>query len=285
MSRLSLGDLPMPPRCYRIDLMPDSRFETEAEAQKEDETRARRLRNYLGRPSSEQAACTRLAGVILGSDTDDHRSLASAVVMRLHRIKITGGLWPLCQRERTYFVTLIPRGFSVTPDELMGIDPTKKNQWLRMTLARLGAKSDTDGWIYAYLEGEYNPVTGMIQLHWHLIMTHSAMRKVIEQLREHSAFKRTIGACNNSDRVDVRVMVKQVDQDTLPEIVSYATKAAWYSKWRADDETGARKSQKGKCRIPEPALSKVLLWLDRWRVGDMTMLLNLHVTKNGIAPR
>lgn len=285
MSRLSLDDLPMPPRRYRIDLMPDSKFETDAQAQKEDETRVRFLRNYPGRPSFEQAACNRLAGAILGNDTDDHRSLASAVSMRLHRIKITGGLWPLCQGERTYFATLIPRGFSVAPDELMDVDPIKKNQWLRVTLARCGATSDTGGWIYAYLEGEYNPVTGMIQLHWHLIMTHSAMRKVMEQLREHSAFKRTIGACNNPDSIDVRVMVKRVTPGTLPSAISYVTKGAWYSKWRVNTNDGGRKAQRQRGRIPEPARTKVLLWLDRWRAGDMSMLLNVHVTRNGITPR
>lgn len=285
MSRLSLGDLPTPPRCYRIDLIPDSQFETEEAARREDETRARLLRNYPGGSAVEHAARNRLAVSIIGSDTDEHNSPASALVMRRHRIKIVGGLWPLCVGQEAYFVTLIPRGFSVTPDELDSVDPVEANQWLRMALTRSGAKSGTNGWIFAYLEGEYNPKTGRIQLHWHLIITHRDMLAVIKQLRGHSAFKRTIGACNNPDSIDVRVMVKHVGQDTLPEIISYATKAAWYSKWRADDETGSRRSQTGKCRIPEPAHSEVLLWLDRWRVGDMAMLLNLHVTKNGITPR
>jgi hypothetical protein len=285
MSRLSLGDLPMPPRCYRIDRIANTQFETEEAAQEEDETRARLLRNYPCRSTSDRAARNRLAIAILGTDTEQHCTLASAVVMRLHRIKIVGGLWPLCLGQETYSVTLIPRGFSVTPDELSRIDPVKANRWLRVTLARCGARSNADGWIYAYLEGEYNPETGMIQLHWHLIMTHQDMYAVIGRLRAHSAFERTVGACNNPDGIDVRVMVKPVDQDTLPDIISYATKAAWYSKWRAIDESDNRKSQRRRGRIPEPARTKVLQWLDRWRVGDMAMLLNLHVTTNGITAR
>jgi hypothetical protein len=285
MAGLSLGDLPMPPRCYRIDRIANTQFETEEAAQEEDETRARLLRNYPGRSTSDQTARNRLAAAILGTDTDEHTTLASAAVMRLHRIKIIGGLWPLCLGQKTYSVTLIPRGFSVTPDELSRIDPVKANRRLRMTLARCGAKSGTSGWIYAYLEGEYNPETGMIQLHWHLILTHQDMYAVIERLRAHSAFKRTVGACNNPDDIDVRVMVKPISQRTLPQAISYATKGAWYSKWRAEDEAGTRRSQTGKCRIPEPVHSKVLQWLDRWRVGDMAMLLNLHVTKSGITAR
>ncbi|MGR6331481.1 hypothetical protein ACU5AX_20690 [Sphingomonas sp. XXL09] len=167
----------------------------------------------------------------------------------------------------------------------MNVNALKANQWLRMTLARYAANSGMDGWIFAYLEGEYNPETGMIQLHWHLIMTRSPTRAVIKRLREHRAFRREVGSHNNPDGIDVRVMVKCIDTGTLPHAISYVTKGAWYSKRRAFDENNGRKTQRRKGRIPEPAHTAVLRWLDRWKLGDMAMLLNLHVTKSGITPR
>ncbi len=285
MAGLSLDNLPMPRRRYRIDLKPGSKFETQEFAQKEDATRARLLRGYPGRSTFEQKAYNRLAARIEETDPEEHITIASALVMRTHRIKIVGGLWPLCQDRRTYFVTLMPRDCSVTPDELPNVNPVDWNQWLRTTLARCGAKAETNGWIFAYLEGEYNSATGMIQLHWHLILNHSAMLAVIKQLRGHAAFKRTVGTHGNPDGIDVRIHVKRVRGDGLPVVISYVVKNGWYAKWRSEDDEGNRKTARCKGRIPEPARSKVLLWLDRWRVQDMAMMLNLYVGKNGITAR
>lgn len=285
MAGLSLDNLPMPRRCYRIDLMPDTKFETEEFAQKEDATRARLLRSCPGRSAFEQKVYNRLAARIEETDPEEHTSIASKLVMRLHRIKIVGGLWRMCGGKETYFVTLMPRGCSVTPDELMNVNPVDWNKWLRQTVTRCGAKSETNGWIFGYLEGEYNSATAMIQLHWHLIMPHSQMLVVIERLRGHPAFKRTVGAQNNPDGVDVRIMVKPVPEEDLPKTISYVVKGGWYEKWRSEDDDGNRKTARCKGRIPEPARGKVLLWLDRWRVQDMAMMLNLYVGKNGITAR
>ncbi len=285
MAGLSLDNLPMPRRRYRIDLMPGSKFETEEFAQKEDTFRARLLRICAGRSPLEQTTYNRLAARIEETDPDEHTTIASALVMRTHRIKIVGGLWRLCRGKRTYLVTLMPRGCSVTPDELMNVNPIKANKWLRQTLTRCGAKAETNGWMFAYLEGEYNSATGMIQLHWHLILTYRTMLAVITQLRRHERFTRTVGAHNNPDGIDVRITVEQVCQVTLPETISYVVKGGWYAKWRSEDDEGNRKTARCKGRIPEPARSKVLLWLDRWRVQDMAMMLNLYVGKNGITAR
>ena len=171
MAGLSLDDLPMPRRRYRIDRIPGSKFETEEAAQKEDITRAGLLRSCPGHSTREKTAYNRLAARIQETDPDKHSTIAWAEVMRNQRIKIVGGLWELCRGRRTYFVTLMPRGCSVTPDELMNVNPVDWNQWLRTTLDRRGAKSKTSGWIFAYLEGEYNSATGLVLLHWHLIVT------------------------------------------------------------------------------------------------------------------
>jgi hypothetical protein len=285
MAGLSLDDLPIPARDLRVDIVPGSKFETEAVMQEEDQKRARMLLNPSGRSAAERRACKLLARRIRRAARDETSTLASASSQRGYRVRLIGGLLHLCRGRRTYLVTLIPRGFEVTPEGLADVNPKNLTQWLRVTLRRCGATANTRGWIYAYLEGEYNPATGMIQLHWHLIVRGDAMHAAVEGLRQHSRFRRVVGAVNNPDSIDVRVMVQQVRQRTMPQTIGYTTKGAWYSKWRAIDENSNRSSQSGKCRIPEPVHSKVLLWLDRWKVGDMAMLLNLHVTKNGITPR
>ncbi len=278
----SLESLPWPRKQYRIDLVAGSKFETEAAAQAEDGVRARRLCNYPDRTASEQAECDRLAKRIMETDPDEFSTLASKTVMRGHRIRVGGELWRLCRGENVNFVTLIPRKYSVTPDDLMELDPEKMNKWLRMTLRRCGAERETEGWIFAYLEGEYNPSTGMIQLHWHVIMVGTKMLGVINNLRQHPAFKRKTGTGNNSDGVDKRIVVLHPDLPGLPAVISYTMKGAWYAMWRSDDEDGNRKSQMRPSRIEEPAGSKVLLWLDQWHLGDMAMLLNLRVGKIGL---
>jgi len=125
----------------------------------------------------------------------------------------------------------------------------------------------------------------MIKLHWHLIVCGEAMREAVERLRDHRRFRRVVGAVNNPDGVDVRIEVKRISQATLPVVIGYTTKAGWFSRWRTVNADGQPKSQRQKCRIPEPAHSQVLLWLDQWTVGDMALLVNLYVTKEGITPR
>ncbi|WP_294312335.1 hypothetical protein [uncultured Sphingomonas sp.] len=285
MSARSLDSLPRPPRAFDIARRRTSKFETKEATQKEDRQRIRALRNYPGRSAVEQRKCNRLARRIHQAAAEEGIVLASSQSMRDYRGRCIGELWRLSRGKRTYFVTLIPRGMSVTPDELEEHDPTADIQWLRVTLGRLGANVSARGWIYGYLEGEYNPATGKIQLHYHVIVQGLAMLDAIERLREHSRFLRLPGAANNPDGIDVRVHGKRVRQCHLPEVISYTTKGAWYSRWRGTDLEGRRTSQANRCRVPEPANTKVLLWLDRWRVSDMTMLINLRVGREGLVPR
>jgi hypothetical protein len=285
MPRLTLSELPMPARAYRIDLVPGYEFETLADTQKEDAKRRRRLLSHHGRPTAEKEARDVLAERLLCTKEEAPKSLASAVGMRDLRRRLIGGLLPLCEDGPGYHATLMPRGCAVTPDGLKDVDPKNEAQWLRMALRRCGVTAETQGWIYGYLEGEYNPATGMIQLHWHLIICGEAMRQAVERLRGHSRFRRVVGGANNPDGIDVRIEVKRLWQAALPLVIGYTTKVAWFSKWRTIDTDGRPKSQRQKCRIPEPVHSQVLLWLDQWTVGDMALLVNLHVTKKGLTPR
>lgn len=285
MPRLSLEHLPRPRRRNDIARIAGSHFETEEAAQKEDQVRVRRLRGNAGRTDGEQAECDHLADQIERVGPDNPTTLPSKVAMRPHRLRMAGDLLRLCRGKRTYFVTLIPRGLSIAPDDLPGFNPKKENQKLRVTLNRAGANSGTKGWIFAYLEGEYNPATGMIQVHWHLIVVGDGMVSAIKRLRQQPRFKRRVGARNNPDGVKMRIKIQRVRQSRLHRAINYATKGTWYQKWRDEGADGARRTQKYRSRIQEPTGSKVLLWLDRWKVGDMTMMLNLWVSKSGLTPR
>ena len=285
MPRLSLEHLPRPRRRNNIARIAGSRFETQEAAQKEDQVRIRRLRGSADRTDAEQAECNHLADQIEQVGPDNPTTLPSKVAMRAIRLRMAGELLRLCRGKRTYFVTLIPRGLSIAPDDLPGLDPKKENQKLRVTSNRAGANSRAEGWIFAYLEGEYNPATDMIQMHWHLIVVGDDMVSAIKRLRQLPRFKRRMGARYNHDGVKMRIQVKRIRQSRLHRAINYATKGTWYQKWRDEGADGARKIQKFRGRIQEPTGSKVLLWLDRWKVGDMTMMLNLWVGKNGLTPR
>jgi len=285
MPRLSLEHLPRPRRRNNIARIAGSRFETEDAAQKEDQVRVRRLRANAGRTKAEQAECSHLADQIEEVGPANPTTLTSKVAMRAIRLQMAGELLRLCRGKRTYFVTLIPRGLSIAPDDLPGFDPKKENQKLRVTLNRAGASSRNEGWIFASLEGEYNPATGMVQIHYHLIVVGDGMVGAIKRLRQQPRFKRKMGTRNNPDGVKMRIQVKRVRRSRLHRAINYAIKGTWYQKWRDEGADGARKTQKCRGRIQEPTGSKVLLWLDRWKVGDMTMMLNLWVGKNGLTPR
>ena len=125
----------------------------------------------------------------------------------------------------------------------------------------------------------------MIQVHWHLIVVGDGMVSAIKRLRQQPRFKRRVGARNNPDGVKMRIKIQRVRQSRLHRAINYATKGTWYQKWRDEGADGARRTQKYRSRIQEPTGSKVLLWLDRWKVGDMTMMLNLWVSKSGLTPR
>lgn len=264
-------------------------LETDADARKEDDERVRRLGWQSSKTLLELLKYQELAER-LGIHRNIPETLASKRYMRIVRANLTMMLKNLLDEvpgEPVYLVTLIPVGLACTTEELKNLDPKDLAQRVRVTLGLCGAKRGVAGWAFGYLDGEYNPATGMIQLHWHVIVTGDLLA-AFERLKNRSAYRSVKRACDSPDGVATRVHIETVDdpQNTVsPRRISYMLKGSYYARWRGeigDIGEGKRRSQKQRGRIPEPHHSRVLLWLDQWQVQDMTLLINLRLGKSGL---
>ncbi len=264
-------------------------LETAQDARVEDDARVSRLRQRRYKTLGEQGACEALA-LRLAAPRGIPDTLASKRYMRVVRANLTMMLKNLLDEvpgEPVYLVTLIPVGLAYTTEELKNVDPKDLAQRVRVTLGLCGANRGVAGWAFGYLDGEYNPATGMIQLHWHVIVT-GDLAAAFERLKNRSAYRSVKRACDSPDGVATRVHIETVDdpQNILsPRRISYMLKGSYYARWRGeigDIGEGKRRSQKQRGRIPEPHHSRVLLWLDQWQVQGMTLLINLRLGKGGL---
>lgn len=284
MGRLGVSDLPYPSKPYRIDRLKGGLgggpiFETRTNARNEDFHRARSLTKVAARYSSSDLTATLdLARRLASGQSCDRRTLASSRYMRRFRLRLIGALWPLVADgpwtpgEVSSF-TAIPRGWSFTPGTLETADPRKLLARLRSQLNRAGAK-DADGFLIAHLHGEFEPQSRIYQLHVHGIAA-GGMIAAIDRLR-------TTPSYTSDGLVRGRMHISRKPLKDIPYPLGYPFKSYWPCRriGRVGRE-GLIKRQRGHHRIPEPYHSQVLLWLDRWSVSDLTLLMNLRVGRDG----
>ncbi|WP_242193633.1 hypothetical protein, partial [Sphingomonas hankookensis] len=256
-------------------------LETLEVALKEDDRRVDGLRQCGAKPLELCEACEDLAERI-SQRRIVPETPASKRYMRIMRAYITAELLELLgmvPNERVYLVTLIPVGLALTIDELMHMDPQVPKQQLRVILGRCGANPGVAGWACGYLDGEYNPATGLFQLHWHLIVTGDLV-KVFERLKGRTAYKSVKRVADSPDGVATRVHIQEVDDPLNPQVITYAFKGSWYARWRGeagDNGDEARCVVGPRTRIPEPYHSQWLLWMDKWAFDHMLININLRL--------
>lgn len=289
MPRRSLNDLPMPERIYRPDLLlsAGSKFETLSQAKEEDRKRARLIispsaRNQdLFSPDDATNLWDRLNYRLTQREIPP--TLASSAYMRDQRIRLTGALHKLVAdhpKLKAATFTLIPRWMAFTPEELLDVDPEVLRERLRSGLNRAGAK-EASGAVFACIHGEYEPRKGIFQLHFHGLAL-GGMIKLVSSLRDGPGFAsvRTIGAA--AEPVRQRVWVTRKPLANLPYALSYLLKSYWISRWIGQVECGSIKRQRAGSRIDEPFHTLALLWMDRWSLADISLMMNLSVNSSGL---
>jgi hypothetical protein len=281
VTRRGIPDLPMPEPRYRLGhpLGAESEvFESPTKAEEEQQFRRAGLEKHGGKAGRRLARRLRLRNQPKGEPP----SPASPVDMRDQRIKITGALLELIDEEkprRVATATLIPRNWRFTPEELEKVDPTKLLETIRADIKRAGAKVP-NGFIFVALHGEFEPETGMIQLHVHLVAA-DGMIDVVDRLRSRRKY-RTKGTVRNPDEtVRSRVFVSRNKLKRLPHALSYIVQSYWPMRKLVTLEDGRVVRTRIKARIPEPQHSLVLIWLDRWAIQDLCLMVKLRVTKTG----
>lgn len=227
MSRKSIADLPLPERRFRVDLLPPGedpklQFESARFSRAEDARRA----VLLERNSSDALVLYRPSDALVLAERLNYGrglappSLASSLCMRSHRIRIVGAVWELISGRRwapTEISTfnVIPSSWEYTPETLNRADAAQLMSRLRSDLNRCGA-AEADGFLIAFLHGEFEPESGIYRLHAHGVAT-SGMIAVLDRLRDlaHCAAN-TPGSAPGSQLVRSRVVISREPLTDIP---------------------------------------------------------------------
>lgn len=285
MSGRNITSLPAPPRQYLVDrACPD--FETVPECQAEDARRSRALlRTIAARPLQlDVCRATRLARSLMlnGTGSDEIETLASRVYMRTQRINVPGALWQLVDSEPGCTTcTIIGRSWEVAPEVLWQFDLTAALAAFRADLYRAGL-AEAVGWLFAAWHGEYDPIANVFRLHLHIVCN-AAMVPVIDRLRPMANYVFAQHLPDGSwDPVYRRIRINRQPLHSLPNPLTYLLQSFWPSRPILVTEDGRRNRVRQKRSIPEPYRSMVLTWLDRWSLQDITLLVGLRVTGQGL---
>lgn len=208
--------------------------------------------------------------------------MASSAYMRGRRIRVGGALWKL---KDDYPVGLISTFTVINPkwefpgSQLHKVDPQKLRNAFRSWLTRGGAKGAT-GYLVAFIDAEYEPMNDIWRFHFHGLVA-GGMRNVVEQLRHTRSFQSKRQKSDDCQgRILQRVRVSRKPLVNMPEPLTYLLKSFWSSRWEGPVD-GIQRRQNRKCRIREPRHTQHLLWLDRWSLQDITLLMGVRVGQSG----
>jgi len=265
----------------------DSGFETLEASLREDRLRARGLRKSAARfpelINGEEAEGLAAQLQLSGDGFACPHTLASSVYMRSLRGNIGGHLWRLVDRvgvDRVHSFTVIPKSWEFTAQQLADVDPRLLLRALLGAMYTRGA-GQANGWVIAFIHGEWDPA-GVFRLHVHGFAS-GGMVGVIDRLRELPNYE-TLRILSNGKLNPVyrRVRISWKPLKNLPSPITYRLQAYWPSRALFISDNGARVRARRKHRIAEPQHSQVLLWMDRWQIADLTLMVGLRVTKTGL---
>lgn len=290
MSGLGLFRLPRSASKYRKGIL-QTGFESKDQARAEDALRAR----WLERPSLlksklvDQGAAAKLAARLTRSAQSNAfpKSLSCARFMRKKRLAVVSSIWALVHEQAAdpvNTVTIISGKWTTSPESLMQLDPRKLLNGLRTDLNRCGA-AKADGGLIGFLHGEFEPNRRLYQPHCHLVAT-GEMSDVLDQLRDLDKYQPVRG--NDLDAIPIAspVRIQRRPLSNMPLPLTYLLKSYWPSRWVSDlRPDGSYDRKYDSARIPEPYHSQALLWLDQWGLKDITLMMGMFVSKDGLKLR
>jgi hypothetical protein len=203
--------------------------------------------------------------------------MESSVYLGRMRLRIGGALWKWAegQSEVSTF-TIIRRELIFDPAELAHFAPALLINSTRSTLYRCGADG-AEGQLFAGIHGEFNPITSCFHLHLHGVAS-GGMTAVVNRLRELPKYRRGRAP---GDR-QPRVVISREPLNNLPYPLLYTVQSFWPCRWRGFIGNVIRHGRRQ--RIPEPFHTMLLLWLDRWSLQDITLMMGMSVSRDGITP-
>lgn len=229
-------------------------------------------------------AAAQLADMLSTSSGEDHpTTLASALHYRARRNAVGGQLWKLvetCGIAPIVTATIIPQGWDISGLDLNQVDPVKFMERFRKALNSCGA-TGSSGFIFASMHGEYEPSKDVWQLHIHLVAA-GEMVTVLKRLKKLKGYrtKRT-DKLDNSNPVYRRMRISDKDLTDLPKPLTYTMQSFWPARAIYETDKGPKR-QTVKRRIAEPFHALQLLWIHRWSLKDLSLLMGLRVTSTGL---
>jgi hypothetical protein len=285
MARIAIDDIAHPPAEYRVWRGRNaalSNFDHRREKIEEDRRRMAALRALANRDRHKRGKLRRVARRIAYSMRQRARSLASATYMRNLRQRVSGQVWSLFDRTRNLnprTFTLFPRGWEVPAGQLHRFNPQRKLNALRSLINRSGG-GQADGYLLAVIHGEFEPGRQVYQLHVHCLAA-GGLRDVVDKaVRKTPTVRVVFGAYGVTDFVRFRLRMDG-EPTNLPSAFTYLVKSYWVSRLQYRNAQGMLRRSRWATRIPEPHHSEVLLWLDQWRLADLTLLMNISVGREG----
>jgi hypothetical protein len=206
--------------------------------------------------------------------------LASSLYMRDLRVRVPGELWRFAEYPGHPFpsgFTLIPSKLVQSGNSLNKADPKLLCRTLRSDLNRYGAVG-ASGYLIAFLDAEYEIGSDTFRLHFHGLAA-GEMLGVLDRLRRAAKYRSSRSKeypLRNVQRVRVNHQLT-----SLPSPITYLLKPFWSARWEGQVNGRSVRGRRAG-RIPEPRHSQALLWLDRWRLQDITLMIGVSVRRNGL---
>jgi hypothetical protein len=182
---------------------------------------------------------------------------------------------------RPQAITIVPRNAVYTPKEFDDLDPNQLTAALRTALYAKGA-AKASGWLIVFLHGEHEPKANVYRPHFHGY-AYGGMVDVVRRLRQLPNYKtQKHGKDGRINSVYRPVQVKVKRPRNIRREINYRLQSYWPAKAIIIFDDGLQKRASRRRRISEPYHSQVLLWMDRWELSDLTLMIGLRVTKNGL---
>lgn len=182
--------------------------------------------------------------------------------------------------------TIRAEGSSVPRGQLLNFDLRAFKQQHRGHLNRVmaGMGGNPGGSLIGGLHGAYDPATDSYPLHYHLIAK-GRLIDVVDGLRELGMYK-PAQPHDGRDAARTPVMISNKPLTNMPEPLTYILQRWWPLRETYLSEDGIRRAYRHPRRaIRGEAEAEYLMFLDRWRLEDLILTINMQVSAGGLTAR
>ncbi|QFT76012.1 hypothetical protein [Erythrobacter sp. THAF29] len=284
MAKRNISQLRKPARSKDVTqssnpLLSAFKFETKAQAGEEDEVRRKAIKKVANWSREARSSLGKRQLFRLRKRIKRRLTVASSRYMRKHRKRIINAVCDLAGRTQgdLIMVNLVSPSLRFPAGTLWEAEAEKILERLRQVLLRYGSAS-CDGWMIVFLDGEFEENNREFVIHFHGVGTQD-FDAVFENARKKSRLFRRVGQTADANvNTPIRVIRKL---ENLPRLVGYCVMAFWPQRNRAASAEGDKPIDRRKRRVDEPQHSEYLLWLDRYQIQHICLMIGLEVDRHG----